>query len=99
MKKSKKIAIFGSIFLIFLILFYFLIYRPVNEIYAQVNSLLPKAKELKVAFSKNDIDLLEKKLNDFDKDYLLFKTSAKKIYWLSFVPYVSDFKNAVEVGD
>ncbi|MGB9707230.1 MAG: DUF4012 domain-containing protein, partial [Microgenomates group bacterium] len=72
---------------------------PVKEIYTRANNLLLKAKEIKAVFSQNDIDLLDKSLNEFDKEYLSFKNSAKKIYWLSFIPYISDFKNAVEAGD
>ncbi len=99
MKKQKKLLFLGSIILFLLVFVYFFIYRPVKKIYGQANNLLPKAKELKSVFSQNDIDLLEKKLNDFDKDYQSFKSTAQKIYWLSFIPYVKDFKNAVEAGD
>lgn len=99
MKKQKKLLFLGSIILFLLVFVYFFIYRPVKKIYGQANNLLPKAKELKSVFSQNDIDLLEKKVDDFDKDYQVFKVTAQKIYWLSFIPYVKDFKNAVEAGD
>ncbi|MGB9883438.1 MAG: hypothetical protein ACPLRN_02925, partial [Microgenomates group bacterium] len=81
--------VISSIFLVFIILIYLLIYRPIKEIYARANNLLLKAKEIKAVFSQNDIDLLDKSLNEFDKEYLSFKNSAKKIYWLSFIPYIS----------
>ena len=29
---------------------------------------------------------------------LIFKKSARKLYWTAFIPYGSDFKNAVEAG-
>lgn len=44
------------------------------------------------------MDQVEAKMADFSKTYDSFENDAKGIYWLSFIPYVSDFKNAVEAG-
>lgn len=81
-----------------LVLGYFFIYRPVIKINKEARALITSAKELKSTFSKNDIDLLNSKMNNFSLEYKTFEKSAKSIYWASFVPYVSDFKMGVEAG-
>ncbi len=60
--------------------------------------LVASAKEMKNVFSKNDIDLLHNKLNEFSKQYADFEKEAKTLYWATFIPYISDFKNGVEAG-
>jgi len=79
-------------------LIYFFIISPIVNIKSKANVLLASAKELKQVFAKNDISLLKTKLGDFSKQYADFEKSAKSIYWASFIPYVSDFKNGVEAG-
>lgn len=99
-KYSKfKIKNFIIFFLLFSFLFYLFILKPVLEIKTKGDFLIKKAKDLKMSFSKNDLLLLKNNLNEFKKDYSIFEDSAKKIYWLSFIPYVSDFKNLVFAGD
>ncbi len=91
-----------SILLIFLAVFTiigiygFITYR---NIFSKGKILIASARELKTAFSENDIDLLDRKMKDFSQKYEDFQSSAKSIYWATFIPYVSDFKNSVEAGD
>ncbi|KKQ23597.1 MAG: hypothetical protein US40_C0002G0140 [Candidatus Roizmanbacteria bacterium GW2011_GWC2_37_13] len=85
--------------LITLLLGYFFIFRPIFSISSNAKALLTSAKEMKSVFAKNDITLLKTKLNDFSKQYDGFEKSAKSIYWASFIPYVSDFRNGVEAGN
>lgn len=97
--RKKRIKKLGLILLIIAGFFYLFIYRPAKAIEKKGRQILSSAKELKLVLSKNDIDLLNKKMTDFYKEYQEFEHQAKKIYWLSFVPYVADFKNGVEMGD
>ena len=97
MKKKVKFILIFLLFFIFLC--YFFIYRPIKKIHAKASNLLPKVTDLKKSFSNNDIDLVNKRINELLNQYRDFQNEAKKIYWLSFIPYVSDFKHAVEAGD
>ncbi|MCS6956500.1 MAG: DUF4012 domain-containing protein [Patescibacteria group bacterium] len=94
--KNKKLFLFLGIFLF---LFYFFIYQPIINIKNKAQLLIKSVKELKSDFSRNDISLLKNKLEKFSAQYKDFKKEAQSIYWLSFIPYVSDFKNGVEAGD
>ncbi len=60
--------------------------------------MLASARLLRTDFTKNDIDLLNSDLNSFQAKYTDFEKSAQGIYWVSIIPYVSDFKNGVEAG-
>ncbi len=95
MMKKKRLIIF---LLIFILLSYFFIYQPILKIEKKAKIIYAAAEELKKAFTSNDFDLLDKKLTDFSKKYADFEKEAKAIYWASFIPYVGDFKNAVEAG-
>lgn len=85
-----------SLFLI--LLGYFFILSPVVQIRKQSDKVMIAGKELKSAFQKNDIDAVKTEFKDFQLTYSEFQKSAKKLYWASFIPYVSDFKNGVEAG-
>lgn len=96
-KKQKKTLL---IVLIALALFsYFFIFRPVTEIRAKSKVLVASAAKLKTAFKNNDIDLVKAEFKDFSLKYKDFEKSARSVYWAFFIPYVSDFKNAVESGN
>src|SRR3989344_5416267 len=98
-KRKKKVSgFFGVLVLISvsIVLYSYLTYRNIS---AKGKVLIASAKELKNSFSKNDIDLLNKDLGKFAKEYDDFEKSARSVYWASFIPYISDFKNAVEAGD
>lgn len=84
--------------LLFILFFYFLIIGPFISIKKKANSLITSAKELKQVFAKNDISLLKTKIGSFSKQYQDFEKTSKSVYWMSFIPYVSDFKNGVEAG-
>lgn len=93
MKKNIVIAV-----IVFLVLGYFLFFRPYQKIKSKAMVLVASAKEMKAVFSKNDIDLLNRKLGNFSKEYADFEKEAKTVYWAAFIPYISDFKNGVEAG-
>jgi len=96
MRKNKKgILIF---LVIFLVLGYFFIFRPIVNIKAKANIVMASAKEMKAIFAKNDIELLKTKLDDFSNKYQNLEKAAKPIYWASFIPYVSDLKNGLTAG-
>lgn len=78
---------------------YFLLFVPYQKIKAKAMVLVASAKEMKGVFSKNDIDLLHNKLKNFSNQYADFEKEAKTIYWASFIPYISDFRNGVEAGN
>jgi len=95
----KILRFFIIVILILAIGGYFLLYRPYLKIRSKANVLIKSAKELKNTLSKNDIDLLNKQYDTFTVEYGEFKKESKAIYWLSFVPYVADYKNYIEAGD
>lgn len=98
MKKNKLPQILLVIFAVVGILGYLLVVRPVMKIKAETNTLMSSARELKGAFSKNDIDLVKKKMADFTVKYKNFEKVSKSIYWASFVPYVADYRRGVQAG-
>lgn len=96
MKRNKKgILIF---LVVFLVLGYFFVFRPIMNIKAKANIVMASAKEMKAIFAKNDIELLKTKLDDFSNKYENLEKAARPIYWASFVPYVSDLKNGLTAG-
>ncbi len=87
------------IFIAVIILFaYFFVYLPYTEIRAKGNIVVASAKELKAAFTKNDIDLVKNKFKMMSDTYDDFHKSSRKVYWASFIPYIADFKNATDAG-
>ncbi|GAB4219073.1 MAG: hypothetical protein Fur009_3360 [Candidatus Microgenomates bacterium] len=98
MRKNNKLFILIIFFLVSLLGFLFVV-KPLINIKNKALTLIKSARQLKAEFSKNDITLLKNSLNDFSNQYKDFQNTAKSIYWLSFVPYVADFKNGVEAGD
>lgn len=96
---KKGISVLVAVILIFLVFGYFLFYRPYQSIKAKAMVLVASAKEMKATFAKNNIDLLNANLNDFSQKYIDFEKEAKTVYWASFIPYISDFKNGVEAGN
>ena len=98
-RRKKKALSFLSVFLLIfgiLAIYSFLTYRSIST---KGKVLIASAKELKTAFSKNDIDLLNKEFKEFSAKYNDFEKSAKSVYWAVFIPYVADFKNGVEAGN
>ncbi len=80
------------------ILIFFFLVQPILQIHKKGKIVVASAKELKAAFAKNDIDLVETKLKDTETKYEDLRKSSRRLYWLSFIPYVSDFKNGIEGG-
>lgn len=95
-KKNMKQKLIVAGIAIFVAIFFILI--PIIKIRSDIKPLTDSAKTLKYAFSLNDMDLVEAKFAEFSKTYDDFENDAKGIYWLAFIPYVGDFKNAVEAG-
>ncbi|PIY72370.1 hypothetical protein COY87_01310 [Candidatus Roizmanbacteria bacterium CG_4_10_14_0_8_um_filter_33_9] len=96
----KKVI--GRFFLFLLIAFivigYFIGYVPYLKIKSKAQIVIASAKEMKSVFSKNNIDLLNQKMDDFSKKYADFQKESSSIYWASFIPYIRDYKNGVEAG-
>jgi len=95
-KKRLKQKLFAIGIAVFVVVFFIIV--PVIKIRSHIKPVTESAKALKYVFSLNDMDQVEAKMADFSKTYDSFENDAKGIYWLSFIPYVSDFKNAVEAG-
>lgn len=95
-KKVRNIAIF--FLTVFVFFGYFFMFLPFQRIKAKADVLIRSSKELKKVFSQNDIDLLKSKMNDFSKTYEEFEKESQAIFWASFIPYISDYKNGVEAG-
>lgn len=97
-RKKKALSFLATLLLILgiFVIYSFFTYRNIS---AKGKVLVASAKELKTAFAKNDIDLLNKEFKEFSGKYNDFQKSAKSVYWAAFIPYVADFKNGVEAGD
>jgi len=98
-RRRKKFLSISALLLLILggvLIYSFLSYKNLS---GKGKILIASAKELKEAFSKNDIDLLNKEFHDFSQKYNDFEKSAKSIYWATFIPYIADFKNGVEAGN
>ena len=96
-KKSRRV--WAGVFVLVLLLGYFFVFRPVLQIKVRAQEVAASAKELKTAFTKNDIDLVKKQLDDLNKKYQDLEKESQAIYWAAFIPYVADYKNGVEAGD
>lgn len=99
-RKPVKLVLFVLLFLLSVLgavgVYGFFTYQTISS---KAKVLVASAKELKQAFSQNDIDLVSNKLNIFSDQYKDFERSAQSVYWASFIPYVADFKNGVEAGN
>ena len=65
--------------LIFLVLGYLFLFRPILAIKAKANTLMASARELKTVFAQNDIALLKTKLENFSKEYQDFEKTSRGI--------------------
>ena len=77
---------------------YIKLYVPGKKVQLAGQEVMVKAKDLKSVFSQNDIDLLSKKLEEFDLSYQRFEKASEQLYWAQFIPQIKDFKSAVEAG-
>ena len=96
--KRRKKKRFLPIFLLLVGVLLLYSYLTFKNLASKGKVVIASAKELKSAFSVNDIDLLNKKVQDFSGKYADFRKSAQSIYWAAFIPYIADFKNGVEAG-
>lgn len=95
--KSSPLIILGVLVGI-AVLIYFFVVSPILNIRIKGQAVVTSAKQMKEVFAQNNIDLLDSKVNELAQKYDELQTAAKSIYWLSFIPYVADFKNGVEAG-
>jgi len=96
----KKILVgVGLLFIFILAVGYFAIYRPFLKIKVKAGAVAAAGQELKSVFKKNNIDLISKQIDVVGARYADFKKEAQAVYWLSFIPYVSDFKTGISAGD
>lgn len=98
MKRKFLIGLI-SVILVLGVGIFFTVYLPYTRIRAKGEVLVASAKQLKAAFAKNDIDAIKSQMNDVAQNYKDFSQTAQSVYWLSFIPYVHDFKSGVEAGD
>ena len=93
-KRSRRL-ILVSILVLFV---FFFITLPIIRIKSASKRLTKSGSQLKAAFKKNDMDLVQKELKAFDADYTKFEKASSGVYWAAFIPYVADYKNAVNAG-
>src|SRR3989338_1952744 len=94
-RRKKRFLIIALLIVVSLLLYSYITFKSLST---KGKVLIASARELKTAFSANDIDLLNKKVQDFSGKYADFRKSAQSIYWAAFIPYIADFKNGVEAG-
>lgn len=97
MKKQTGIVLF-TLLLALCAFIYYSFYLPYTRIQAKGMAVLVSGRDLKSAFSKNDIDLLSVKLKVFDDKYLELEKEASTLYWAQSIPYIADFKRGIEAG-
>lgn len=97
MKKQTGIILFGLL-LALCAFVYYSFYMPYTRIKAKGMAVVVSGRDLKSAFSKNDIDLLSVKLKVFDDKYLELEKEASTLYWAESIPYVADFRRGIEAG-
>ncbi len=103
-KKSSRrthFLVIGALLFI-LLLVYIFGYRRVMKIKADASHLKKAASLVKEAVHENDIGLLEKRLNDLEKEYSVLEKDSSGIYWMGFIPflggYVKDYKHGIKGG-
>lgn len=96
--EKKTIVSVLIVLLVILGLGYFLVYRPYKNIRAKANVVVASAKELKTAFTQNNIDLVKEKLTNVSDKYKDLENESKSVYWAAFIPYIRDYKNGIEAG-
>lgn len=101
--KKKNLLKLLIVILVLAGLFYFFVFRKINNIKSKGIAVKASATELKQAFLENNIDLINSQMKVLSKKYDIFQKEAKSIYWVSYIPvlgnYVKDFRNAIEAGD
>jgi len=93
-RNGKTAIVIGLLAVLFIVFVVF----PLIKIKKKAGIVLGSAKQLKATLSKNDIDLLKKDISNFSDQYDEFSKASKGIYWAGFIPYVADYKRAVEAG-
>lgn len=96
--KKKRFTIIAVVALVTIIFSFFAVYLPYRQIRVKGEIVMNSAKELKNDIKAKNIDLIKSRMNTIDSQYKDFEKAAKRVYWMSFIPYVSDFKNGVEAG-
>lgn len=95
----KLISFLALILIIIAVGGYFLAYQPYLRIRSKIQAVVAQGKELKTVFSQNDIELLNTKFDEIGVKYQDLKKESESVYWMTFIPYVADYKNGIEAGD
>jgi len=96
----KKTAIFLLILILLVLgVSYIFIYQPYIRIKAKGQVLMVSGQQLKAVFKKNNIDLIDKQIDEVTLKYKDFEKETQSIAWLGFVPQVKDFQNGIIAGD
>jgi hypothetical protein len=101
MRKTKRrpFIVLGIILLVLVIFGFFALYLPYKGIKVAGIKVANSAKLLKTDLKAKNIDLIQSRMNEIQTEYKDLEKQAKRVYWLSFIPYISDFRNGVEAGD
>ena len=100
-KRPVILIVLGSILGVLLVLAaiaFFAVILPLMRIEKKGKEVMAEAKLMKEDFKKNDIDLVKKRMATMSQKYTELENESKSIYWLSFIPYVQDYKNGIEAG-
>jgi hypothetical protein len=99
---KKLLLKFGLVLLAIIVVLgvfsFFALYLPFKNIQAKATVLQATAKQFKGDLKQNDIDLLKTRMTQLTKEYKDFEDASKSVYWMSFIPYIHDFKSGVEAG-
>lgn len=108
-KKSKKkrisivLGIVIGCLIIFFAIGYFFIFLPAITLKIQASEISTVARRVSDAFKENDIDKVGVELKNLQKKYHTVQNTAKKLYWVRYVPFLSpygsDLKNVMSAGD
>ncbi|MEO6509336.1 MAG: DUF4012 domain-containing protein [Patescibacteria group bacterium] len=96
--RRKPLKLFGLVLLLLVIFSFFAIYLPFRSVKVKGAVIAASAKELKNDLKAKNIDLIQKRMNTIDVQYKDLEKESKRLYWLSFIPYIADFKNGIEAG-
>lgn len=101
-KKQNKLYLIGGIVTAVIVAIsafaFFFVYMPYQRISEKGQVVYATAQELREDFKKNDIDLVQQKMERLSNEYTELEQEAQSVYWAAFIPYVADFKNGIDAG-
>ncbi len=96
-RKGMYMRIAGVVVVLSVLIFIF-VYLPYLRIRKSAQAVMTSADTLKTAFKSNNIDTVNSSFKDFTDKYAVLRKNSSSIYWLSFIPYVADYKHGIEAG-